>query len=58
MPTINHYCDAGAFTSIVQEKVLWLSNTRRMNDASEVVGMERTFRALIEGEASKSGWSD
>ncbi|CAJ0810699.1 DUF2971 domain-containing protein [Ralstonia flaminis] len=58
MPTIYHYCDATAFTSVIQKRVLWLSNTRRMNDASEVVGMERAFRELIEVEARSANWTD
>ncbi|CAE6958620.1 DUF2971 domain-containing protein [Paraburkholderia domus] len=43
MPTIYHYCDATAFLSIVQNRELWLANTRKMNDHSEGSVIARAF---------------
>jgi hypothetical protein len=40
---IYHYCDAAAFISIVTNKKLWLTNTRKMNDHSEGAIIERAI---------------
>ncbi|MCA8504686.1 hypothetical protein LGN13_23600 [Burkholderia multivorans] len=53
---IYHYCDATAFLSIIQEKKLWLSNTRKMNDHSEGFVIERSLLGRIqEAHAADDG---
>ncbi|WP_175732303.1 DUF2971 domain-containing protein [Burkholderia ambifaria] len=43
MDTIYHYCDAAAFLSIITNKQLWLTNTRKMNDHSEGFVIEKAL---------------
>lgn len=54
MAILYHYCDAASFKSIVEKKALWLCNTRKMNDASETVLIERMFEEIID-ESESSG---
>ncbi|MBB5547000.1 DUF2971 domain-containing protein [Paraburkholderia fungorum] len=54
MTIIYHYCDATAFISIIDKAELWLSNTRKMNDVSEVLLVEEVVLGRV-GQHAKNG---
>lgn len=47
MEIIYHYCDASAFLSIITNKKLWVTNTRKMNDHSEGHLIEKAVAQAI-----------
>jgi len=47
MTMIYHYCDANAFLSIMESGKLRLTNTRRMNDHSEGLIIERAVLGVL-----------